>query len=115
MRRLFLQSVSLFMEYVTQQFENTPDGLRYKDAYTQYLAGQGYRIISEQLENGHIRGEEQCCLALICLPAIFLAGRTPGIITVSYGREASYCTWCGNPVTVQSLFCTNCGANLQEK
>src|ERR1700726_5160187 len=75
------------MEYVTRRFENTPEGLREKDAVTRQLAAQGYRIISEQIEQGHIKGGEQCCGALICLPLIFLAGRTPGNIIVTYGRE----------------------------
>ena len=46
------------MEYLTQKFENTADGIRRKDAYTQQLAAQGYRIISEQIENGHVKGNE---------------------------------------------------------
>ena len=70
-----------------RRFENTPEGLREKDAVTRQLAAQGYRIISEQIEQGHIKGGEQCCGALICLPLIFLAGRTPGNIIVTYGRE----------------------------
>jgi hypothetical protein len=65
------------MEYITQKFENTPAGLRQKDAYTKQLAAQGYRITSEQIEQGHVKGGEQCCKALICLPLIFLAGRSP--------------------------------------
>lgn len=76
------------MEYITRKFENTRAGLAKKDATTRELASQGYRITSEQIEQGHVKGEEQCCGALICLPLIFLAGRTPGTIVVTYGREA---------------------------
>src|SRR5579864_4149184 len=109
------------MEYITRTFENTSAGLRQKDAVTRELAGQGYRIISEQIEQGHIKGSEQCCGALICLPLIFLAGRTPGNIIVTYGRETFvpeaklYCTSCGAENTSKATFCVGCGVNLVGK
>jgi hypothetical protein len=77
------------MEYVTQTFKNTSFGLREKDRYSRYMATQGYRIISEQVVQGHIKGGEACCLGVCCLPSMLLAGRTPGSIIVTYGREAS--------------------------
>ena len=102
------------MEYLTQKFENTANGIRQKDAYTQQLATQGYHIVSEQVENGHIKGEEQCCGALICLPLIFMAGRTPGTILVTYGREMLYCTSCGTAAIAGSRFCSTCRADLSK-
>jgi restriction system protein len=109
------------MEYVTQRFENTSAGIKQKDEYTKQIAAQGYRIITEQIEQGHIKGKEQCCLALICLPAIFLAGRTPGIIIVTYGREPIpspvqlYCSSCGASVPPSANSCERCGNVLGEK
>src|ERR1035438_78411 len=94
------------MEYITRKFENTRAGLTQKDATTSQLASQGFRITSEQIEQGHIKGEEQCCGAVICLPLIFAAGRTPGNILVTYGREVE------PPVPVQALFCASCGARV---
>lgn len=102
------------MEYLTQKFENTADGIRRKDAYTQQVAAQGYRIISEQVENGHVKGNEQCCNALICLPLIFMAGRTPGNILVTYGRELLYCNSCGTAAIAGSRFCSTCRADLSK-
>lgn len=109
------------MEYITESFENTSDGLREKDEYTRDLAGRGYRIISEQIEQGHIKGRQQCCWATVCLPGIFLAGRTPARIVVTYGRETPQetklipgvkCPVCKNEVLADAIFCIECGANL---
>jgi hypothetical protein len=77
------------MEYLTKTFENTPAGLRQKDEQSRILASQGFRIIGEHIEQGHVKGEEACCGFLICAPLAFLAGRTPGNIIVTYGREVS--------------------------
>lgn len=101
------------MEYLTERFENTRAGISKKDAYSRHLADQGYRIISEQVEKGHIKGHEQCCGACVCLPAIFLAGRTPGVITVTYGREISNCPSCGAAIIAGSQ-CTNCNRRIAE-
>ena len=35
-----------------------------------HLAAQGYRITSEQIEQGHAKGSEQCCWALVCVPHV---------------------------------------------
>ncbi|MBI1750609.1 MAG: zinc ribbon domain-containing protein [Acidobacteria bacterium] len=111
------------MEYITESFENTRSGLRKKDEFTRQLAKQGYRIISEQIEPGHIKGSEQCCWALVCLPGIFLAGRTPGKIVVTYGRESLpganiaaigslCCNSCGASSPQDAKFCDRCGAPI---
>jgi len=109
------------MEYITRSFENTRAGLAQKDVTTRELASQGFRIISEHIEQGHIKGEEQCCGALICLPLIFLAGRTPGIIIVTYGREVTptisaqglFCASCGAQVSPGTVFCQGCGVETR--
>jgi predicted RNA-binding Zn-ribbon protein involved in translation (DUF1610 family) len=111
------------MEYLTGTFENTKHGLRRKDDYTRQIAQQGFRIISEQIEQGHVKGGEQCCWAFVCLPGIFLAGRTPGKIIVTYGREEVRsaplqkianvrCTVCNAQLLADAKFCESCGANL---
>ena len=86
------------MQYVTQRFENTQAGLAQKDAYSRQMAAQGYHIVSEQLEAGHYKGGEQCCLFTLCMPCVFLAGRTPGIVVVTYGRDVAPCPNCGTEV-----------------
>lgn len=95
------------MQYVTQRFENTQAGLAQKDVYSRQMAAQGYHIVSEQLEAGHHKGGEQCCLFTICMPCVFLAGRTPGFVVVSYGREVAPCPNCGTEV-VAGYQCGNC-------
>lgn len=97
------------MEYVTQRFENNAAGLARKDANSKQMATQGYRIISEQLEQGHSKGGEQCCLFGCFIPCVFLAGRTPGTIVVTYGRDVQACPTCGNAV----LAGTQCGYCLR--
>src|SRR5208337_1024845 len=119
--RVHRKDSSQSMEYITQKFENTPAGLTQKDEYTKQLAAQGYRITSEQIEQGHAKGSEQCCWALVCLPGIFLAARTPGFILVTYGREAVtapaqlYCTSCGAEVPATASSCGSCGVELLGK
>jgi restriction system protein len=95
------------MEYVTQKFENTRSGIAQKDAYSAKMAAQGYRIISEQAEAGHTKGGEQCCLFAACIPCVFLAGRTPGTIVVTYGRDVSACPACGSAV-IAGRQCEKC-------
>jgi restriction system protein len=95
------------MQYVTQKFENTPAGLAQKDAYSRQMATQGYHIVSEQLETGHYKGGEQCCLMSCAIPCVFLAGRTPGFVVVTYGRDVAPCPNCGAEV-VAGFQCSNC-------
>jgi restriction system protein len=95
------------MQYVTQRFENTQAGLAQKDAYSRQMAAQGYHIVSEQLEAGHYKGGEQCCLFTLCMPCVFLAGRTPGIVVVTYGRDVAPCPNCGTEV-LAGYQCSNC-------
>jgi restriction system protein len=95
------------MQYVTQRFENTQAGLAQKDAYSRQMAAQGYHIVSEQLEAGHSKGGEQCCLFSACIPCVFLAGRTPGFAVVTYGREVAPCPTCGTEV-IAGYQCGNC-------
>src|ERR1700728_2882160 len=94
-------------QYVTQKFANTREGLTHKDQYSRELAAQGFRIVSEQVEAGTYKGDEQCCLFLICAPCAFLAGRTPGFIVVTYGRELGFCPNCGTQVSAGTQ-CGNC-------
>jgi len=103
------------MEYLTEKFDNTTEGIKAKDTRTRQLAFRGYRIVSEQIEPGHVKGNEQCCGALICLPLIFAAGRTPGTILVTYGRETLYCTSCGAATVFGNAICGNCKAETTGK
>lgn len=113
------------MEYITESFDNTPQGLAEKDEYTRQIAARGFRIISEQIEQGHIKGKQQCCWALVCLPGVFLAGRTPAHIVVTYGREVAAatpkvnpqvrCPVCDAEVFADAVFCIDCGASLNVK
>jgi hypothetical protein len=95
------------MQYVTQRFENTRVGLSQKDTYSRQMSAQGYHIVSEQLEAGHRKGGEQCCLFAACVPCVFLAGRTSGFVVVTYGREVFSCPKCGVEVLAGTQ-CSNC-------
>lgn len=112
------------MEYITRKFENTREGLAAKDATSRQLALTGWQITAEHIEQGHLRGDQQCCFGLICLPMIFLAGRTPSVVTITYGRDLGelsrslaargqrMCGSCGNSFDRRSVFqfCDLCGA-----
>ena len=119
-RSVAIQELRALVEYLTGSFENTPEGLQKKDQYTREVSSYGYRIVGEQIEQGHIKGKEQCCWALICLPGIFLASRTPAKIVVTYGRDNDRpsglrCAACSTPVPMGSKFCTVCGADLTQR
>ncbi len=105
------------LEYHTVKFPNDKTGLSQKNAMTAQMAAQGWHIVSEQIEQGHIKGSEQCCGALICLPLIFAAGRTPGFIVVTFGREILpqrvVCQHCGAGLPSHAKFCRSCGKNLK--
>jgi hypothetical protein len=74
-------------EYKTLKFWNDSLGLRHKDRSITALAVEGWHVIGESIEAGHIKGGNACCLASICLPMGFLSGRTSGSIIVSLARE----------------------------
>ncbi len=103
------------MEYITRTFENTIDGLHDKDSFTKQQTAQGFRIVSEQVEKGDIKGHEQCCGALLCLPLVFLAGRKPGQVHVTYGRETLYCTSCAEVVVAGQRLCPTCNAEASRE
>lgn len=74
-------------EYRTLKFKNDSWGLWDKDRTVQRLMANGWRVTNESVVSGHMKGKEACCLATLCLPMGFLAGRTPGEIIVTLTRE----------------------------
>ena len=76
------------LEYKTLKFRNDAEGLRQKDSAIAALAMDGWQVISESIESGHIKGGQACCLATICLPLGFLSKRTPGEIIITLNRQA---------------------------
>lgn len=98
------------MEYVTHRFENTRAGLARKDAMSRDLALQGWIISSEQIEQGKSRGGQQCCLAMTCLPMVFLAGKEPAIITVTYQRNTQQHALTRAAAGIPA--CPSCGATF---
>jgi hypothetical protein len=73
----------------TLKFPNDELGIREKNRTLTQLTTEGWHIDSESIMSGHLKGTQACCLATICLPMGFLAGRTPGEIVVSLVREGS--------------------------
>jgi hypothetical protein len=105
------------LEYHTAQFSTDQEGLNQRNAYLAQMSANGWHVVSEVIEPGHIKGGEGCCLASICLPMGFLAPRTDNIINMTFGREvkaaAGYCTKCGKSLTGNN-FCTHCGAKIDK-
>ena len=105
------------LEYVTAQFENDSQGMRKRQIYLSQMSAYGWHVVSETIEQGQIKGGEACCLASICLPLGFLAGRTNSIVNMTFAREKKggsidCCSSCGKPVGPVA-FCPNCGAKLK--
>lgn len=98
-------------EYHSVQFNTDTAGIASKNAYSKQMTDSGWWIASETIEQGHMKGRQACCGAMICLPFVFLAGRTPGVITVTFARSSGT-----NPGTAISkvLRCGNCGTAGEE-
>jgi hypothetical protein len=79
----------MVLEYKTLTFINARIGLEEKDETITNLSQQGWRIVNESITPGHMKGKQACCLASLCLPTGFLAGRTPGSIVVSLVRDST--------------------------
>ena len=61
------------LEYQTGRFDNNSYGVEARMHWINQMAGQGWRIASETVEPGHVRGGQACCLATLCLPLGFAA------------------------------------------
>jgi ribosomal protein L40E len=100
------------LEYHTVNFTNDGRGIAQKNAYTNQMSAQGWRVTNEAIEGGHIKGGEACCGFAVCMPLAFLAGRTPGIIVTTFAREYSICSFCGVRQPANAVFCGSCGASV---
>lgn len=76
-------------QFETLRFLSDEEGQADKNASLTYLTAKGWRVLSETIEQGHVKGGEACCLASICLPLGFAAGRTPNVTMVSIERDLS--------------------------
>ena len=74
--------------YETLRFVADPEGQARKVKALNWLAERGWYVVSETIEPGHMKGEQACCLASICLPCGFLAGHTSHVTVVNVGRSA---------------------------
>lgn len=72
---------------LTLRYEASPTGQQFKNSVLIFLTGQGWRILSESVQPGHKKGGEACCLAFICLPLGFAAGRTPDVVLVNLAND----------------------------
>ena len=101
------------LEYQTAVFEQDQSGLEERMRWINAMGVQGWRVASESIDPGHYKGGQACCLATVCLPMGFLAGRTSGSIRVTLCREGDglgkYCTSCGNRIASRGAYCGRCG------
>lgn len=82
--------VESLKQFETLRFTADAKGQSDKNSVLTYLTQRGWQITSETIEQGHFKGDEACCLALICLPLGFAAGRTPNVAVVNIQRDASH-------------------------
>ena len=76
------------LEYQTLKFQNDASGLKEKDRTMARWSANGWWIVSESIEPGHMKGGQMCCFASICLPVGALAGRSAGHVVVTIAHEA---------------------------
>lgn len=100
------------LEYHTVKFSNDVRGIAQKNRYCAQLAAQGWRISSEVIEQGHLKGGEACCLFTICAPLAFLSGRTSNVTVTTFERQTSACAHCGTLLPADAVFCRSCGTSL---
>jgi hypothetical protein len=82
-------------EFKTLQFPNNADGQTAKIAALTAHANLGWRVVSETITQGHIKGEEaaaSACAGMLCCgpfgaTAGLTAGRTDGTINVTLQRD----------------------------
>jgi hypothetical protein len=74
-------------QFETLRFPTDPMGQRERNDCLSYLTQHGWRILGETIEQGHMKGGDACCLAMICLPMGFAAGRTPNVTMVNIERD----------------------------
>lgn len=73
-------------EFMNLQFPNNTLGQTQKLEALQTYGAQGWKVASETITPGKFKGENACCLALICLPLAFCAGSTDGHINLTLER-----------------------------
>lgn len=74
-------------QFQTLQFPDTVKGQQQKVEALAKFAAAGWRVVSETVTQGQFRGGDACCLFVICMPLAFLAGRNPGVITVTLQHD----------------------------
>jgi len=73
--------------FLTLRFLADANGQQRKVESLNWLSANGWHVASETIEQGNMKGSEACCLALICLPFGFAAGRTPNVTVVTMQRD----------------------------
>ena len=74
-------------EVKTLNFPNTPAGQKQKNETLVRELSNGWKIVSENVTPGGLRGNRACCFFIICMPCAFLAGNKDGTISVTLQHD----------------------------
>jgi hypothetical protein len=74
-------------EFMNLQFPNNAEGQTEKLKALHTYCSEEWKVVSEIIIPGQVKGGDACCLALICLPLIFFAGKTDGYINLTLERD----------------------------
>ncbi len=75
-------------QFETLRFTANRQGQERKNASLAYLTTRGWQIRNEIIEQGKFKGDDACCLALLCLPLSLAAGHNPDVTVVNIERDA---------------------------